>query len=308
MMIFDAHCDALMKLWSNRTLSFDDSQELHVTLQSLMKAKSKVQCFAIYIPENVPEEFRFTVALEMVDLFFEKIVARFPNVKFVQTKADIDALAEHEIGAMLTLEGCEAIGTNLVKLKTLLRLGVISVGLTWNWANAVADGAWEERGAGLTKFGKQVIAQLNEAKRWTDVSHLSEKAFWETIEIAQFPIASHSNAHVLCPHPRNLRDEQIRALIQKNGMIGITFVPYFLTEKSEKASISDVLRHLEHICSLGGAHHVGFGSDFDGIEETVAGLENVRCYENLINELQKLYSEAEVERFLFRNFYEHLSQ
>lgn len=306
-MIFDAHCDALMKLWKNRSLSFEDSQELHVTFQSLAKAKSKVQCFAIYIPENVPEESRFIVALEMVDLFFEQI-SRFPDMKFVRTKADIASLAEHEIGAMLTLEGCEAIGTNLVKLKTLLRLGVISVGLTWNWANAVADGAWEERGAGLTKFGKQVIVQLNEAKRWTDVSHLSEKAFWDAIEIAQFPIASHSNAHVLCPHPRNLRNEQIEALIQKNGVMGITFVPYFVTKKTEHATISDVLRHLEHVCSLGGARHVGFGSDFDGIEETVAGLENVRCYENLINELQKRYSEADVEHFLFRNFYEHLPQ
>ncbi|MCZ0754108.1 dipeptidase [Anoxybacillus sp. J5B_2022] len=305
-MIFDAHCDALMKLWKNRSLSFADSQELHVTFQSLAKTKSKVQCFAIYIPEYIPEEARFTVALEMVDLFFEHIIGRFPTIKFVQTKADIDALADDEIGAMLTLEGCEAIGTNLVKLKTLLRLGVMSVGLTWNWANAVADGAWEDRGAGLTRFGKQVIAQLNEAKRWTDVSHLSEKAFWDAVEIAEFPIASHSNAYALCPHPRNLRDEQIRALIQKNGMIGITFVPYFLTTK--QASISDVLRHLDHVCSLGGEQHVGFGSDFDGIDETTIGLENSRGYEQLMNELQKRYTATAVERFLFRNFYEHLPQ
>ncbi|WP_027408763.1 dipeptidase [Anoxybacteroides tepidamans] len=307
-MIFDAHCDVLMKLWLNRSLSFYDSKKLHVTLQSLILTKSKVQCFAIYIPEHVPEEVRFTAALEMIDLFFEKIIARFPNMKFVQTKADIDALSEHEIGAMLTLEGCEAVGKNLVKLKTLLRLGVVSVGLTWNWANSVADGAWEERGAGLTHFGKEVVRQLNEMKRWTDVSHLSERAFWDVIEIAQFPIASHSNAHFLCGHPRNLRDEQIQALIKKDGVIGITFVPYFLTEKPKQAILTDVLRHLEHICSIGGARHVGFGSDFDGAEETTVGLENARCYENLINELQKRYSETEVERFLFRNFYERLPQ
>ncbi|KXG10628.1 hypothetical protein AT864_01219 [Anoxybacillus sp. P3H1B] len=307
-MIFDAHCDVLMKLWLNRTLSFYDSKELHVTLQSLMNINSKVQCFAIYVPERVPEEIRFTAALEMVDLFFEKIVARFPNVKFVQSKADISALADDEIGAMLTLEGCEAIGTNLIKLKTLLRLGVMSVGLTWNWANAVADGAWEKRGAGLTQFGKEVIQQLNEMKRWTDVSHLSEKAFWDVMEIAQFPIASHSNAYLLCPHPRNLRDEQIQAIIRKNGMIGLSFVPYFLSENAEQAAVLDVLRHLEHVCSLGGSRHVGFGSDFDGIETTAAGLENARGYENLINELQKRYSETDVEQFLFRNFYEHLPQ
>ncbi|MBY6267016.1 dipeptidase [Parageobacillus thermoglucosidasius] len=307
-MIFDAHCDALMKLWMDQSLSFQNGQHLHVTFPALAEAKVKVQCFAIYIPENVPEEARFTVALEMIDIFFERIINRFPLIKFIRSKRDIDALEENEIGAMLTLEGCDAIGTSLVKLKTLLRLGVSSVGLTWNWANAVADGAWEQRGAGLTEFGRQVVRHLNEAKRWVDVSHLSEKAFWDVLEIAQFPIASHSNTYRFCPHPRNLRDEQIHALIEKNGMIGITFVPYFLTKESEKAMISDVLRHLEHVCSLGGARNVGFGSDFDGMEETAKGLENARCYANLVNELQKHYSEKEVERFLFRNFYDHLPQ
>jgi membrane dipeptidase len=305
-MIFDAHCDALMKLWMDRSLSFQDGKSLHVTLPALKEAKVKVQCFAIYIPETVPEEARFTVALEMIDIFFEQVIGRFPTLKFVRSKRDIDALEENEIGAMLTLEGCDAIGTSLVKLKTLLRLGVSSVGLTWNWSNAVADGAWERRGAGLTTFGKQVVEQLNEAKRWVDVSHLSEKAFWDVLEIAQFPIASHSNTYRFCPHPRNLRDEQIKALIAKDGMIGINFVPYFLTK--EKASITDVLRHLEHVCSLGGAKNVGFGSDFDGIEETVSGLGTVRDYANLVNELQKYYTEEEVERFLFRNFYDHLPQ
>jgi membrane dipeptidase len=305
-MIFDAHCDVLMKLWMDRSLSFQDGNSLHVTLLALKEAKVKVQCFAIYIPETVPEEARFTVALEMIDIFFEQVIGRFPTMKFVRSKRDIDALGENEIGAMLTLEGCDAIGTSLVKLKTLLRLGVSSVGLTWNWPNAVADGAWERRGAGLTTFGKQVVKQLNDAKSWVDVSHLSEKAFWDVLEIAQFPIASHSNTYRLCPHPRNLRDEQIKALIAKDGMVGINFVPYFLTK--EKASITDVLRHLEHVCSLGGARNVGFGSDFDGIEETVSGLDTVRDYANLVNELQKHYSEEEVERFLFRNFYDHLPE
>jgi membrane dipeptidase len=306
MKLFDAHCDVLMKLWLNRSLSFHDDKELHVTFQSLQYTKSKVQCFAVYIPEKVYPESRFTIALEMIDIFYEEIIGRFPNIKLVQTKHDIDSLKEGEIGAMLTLEGCETIGESLVKLKTLLRLGITSVGLTWNFANAVADGAWEQRGAGISNFGREVIQELNKAKCWVDVSHLSEKGFWDAIEMADFPIASHSNAYRLCPHPRNLRDEQIRALIEKNGVMGITFVPSFLTFGKTRTKIADVLRHLDHVCSLGGARHVGFGSDFDGINETVAGLENFHCYENLINELQKHYSEAEVQRFLFDNFYEHL--
>ncbi|QIZ67401.1 dipeptidase [Geobacillus subterraneus] len=307
-MIFDAHCDALMKLWQDRSLSFQDGPSLHVTLSGMVDAGVKVQCFAIYVPETVPEEARFTAALEMVDLFFTRIVDMFPSVKAVRTKQDIASLREGEIGAMLTLEGCDAIGANLVKLKTLLRLGVASVGLTWNFPNAVADGAWEKRGAGLTAFGRQVIGLLNETKRWVDVSHLSEKAFWDVMETARFPIASHSNAHRLCPHPRNLTDEQIQALIKKDGMIGINFVPYFLTGDKRGATVADVLRHLDYVCALGGENNVGFGSDFDGITETVAGLEAVKDYLRLVNELYKHYSSSQVERFLFRNFYEHLPE
>ncbi|WP_044893695.1 dipeptidase [Bacillus alveayuensis] len=306
MKLFDAHCDVLLKLWSNRSLSFQDDPSLHVTWNSLQQVKGKVQCFAIYVPESVYPESRFTAALEMVDIFFEEIIGRFPNMKFVRSKKDIASLHSNEIGAMLTLEGCDAIGESLIKLKTLLRLGVNSVGLTWNHANSVADGAWEERGAGLSNFGKQVVHELNKAKCWVDVSHLSEKGFWDVIEMADFPIASHSNAYQLCPHPRNLRNEQIRALIEKNGVIGITFVPQFLKQDNIKVTIADVLHHLDYICSLGGSQHVGFGSDFDGIDETVVGLENFKCYENLINELQKHYSETDVQYFLFDNFYKRL--
>jgi membrane dipeptidase len=306
MRLFDAHCDVLLKLWLNRSLSFHDDPSLHVTWSSLQQANGKVQCFAIYIPQNVYPESRFTVALEMVDLFLEEVIGNFPNMKFVRSKSDISSLGPNEIGAMLTLEGCDAIGESLVKLKTLLRLGVSSVGLTWNHANSVADGAWEERGAGLSNFGKQVVHVLNEEKCWVDVSHLSEKGFWDVIEMADYPIASHSNAYALCAHPRNLRDEQIWALIKKNSVIGITFVPSFVRQDKHPATITDVLRHLDYICSLGGSRHVGFGSDFDGIDETVIGLENFKCYENLINELQKHYSETDVQRFLFDNFYDRL--
>ncbi|TWG30153.1 dipeptidase [Geobacillus sp. C56-T2] len=307
-MIFDAHCDALMKLWQDRSLSFRDGRSLHVTFSGMAEAGVKVQCFAIYIPETVPEEARFTTALEMADLFFTRLIDAFPAMKVVRTKRDIASLKEGEIGAMLTLEGCDAIGSNLIKLKTLLRLGVASVGLTWNFPNAVADGAWETRGAGLTAFGRQVIELLNETKRWVDVSHLSERAFWDVIEVARFPIASHSNAHRLCPHRRNLTDEQIGALIEKDGVIGITFVPYFLTDDKRGATVADVLRHLDHICALGGERHVGFGSDFDGITQTVAGLASVRDYARLVDELHRHYSADQVKRFLFDNFYAHLPE
>lgn len=305
MKIFDAHCDVLYKMWKNPKLSFLHDSNLHVTYEQLALSGSKVQCFAIYIPEYVRYSERFNVALEMIDIFYNKVLSKSRKLKLVKTKNDINQLKSDEIGAMLTLEGCDVIDRDIVKLRTLFRLGVSSVGLTWNYSNAVADGVLEKRGAGLSDFGIEVIRENNLYKVWTDVSHLSEKGFWDCVDHAEFMIASHSNSYSICPHPRNLKDEQIKAIIQKNGMIGITFVPQFLTMDGN-AAISEIIKHIDYICSMGGEDHIGFGSDFDGIDNTVKGLEFYSKYEKLISELFKYYSSNLVEKFLFQNFYNHL--
>ena len=301
MKIIDAHCDVLYKLFVDPMLDFANSPELQVNLERLKASATKVQLFAIYVPESVHPDLKFEAALRMADLFYEKVLGPHPQIKLVKDRLDIDQLADDEIGAVLTLEGCDAIGQDLLKLRTLLRLGVRSVGLTWNYGNYVADGALEERGAGLSRFGRQVVQLLNETRTVCDVSHLSEQGFWDVMEVADHIFASHSNCYSLCPHPRNLRDSQVKALIERDSVMGVTFVPEFLSGKKEAASIDDVLRHLEHICSLGGENHVGFGSDFDGIEFTVKNLEGNEQYENLWNELQKYYSDIQVQKFLYVN-------
>ncbi|MFX3624696.1 MAG: dipeptidase [Ectobacillus sp.] len=301
MQVFDAHCDVLWQIWIRKErVSFQNDPHLHVTLNGLKEGKGKVQCFALYVPEEVPHERRFEVVLEMIQLFYHEILEKHPDIKLILEKREIQQLHENEIGVILTLEGCDAIGQSLTKLQTLYRLGVRSVGLTWNYGNAVADGVLEPRGAGLSLFGKQVVGELNRLRLWTDVSHLSEKGFWDVMELADFPIASHSNCYSLRKHERNLKDEQIRALIEKKGMVGITFVPSFLTDGA--AQIADVIRHLDYICGMGGEKNVGFGSDFDGIVNTVSGLEKFAHYENLLNALLKHYSEEQVCNFTYRNF------
>ena len=299
--IFDAHCDVLYKLFMDPTLDFANSPQLQVNLERLNASNTKVQLFAIYVPESVHPDLKFEAALRMADLFYDKVLSPHPQIKLVSDRTDIDELAEDEIGAILTLEGCDAIGQDLLKLRTLLRLGVRSVGLTWNYGNYVADGALEERGAGLSRFGRQVVQLLNETRTLCDVSHLSEQGFWDVMESADHVFASHSNCYTLCQHSRNLRDDQIKALIDRDSVVGVTFVPEFLSGKKESASIPDVIRHLDHICFLGGENHVGFGSDFDGIEFSVSSLEGNEQYDNLWNELQKYYSDIQVEKFLYKN-------
>lgn len=305
--IFDAHCDVLYKLWLNPRLDFRDSSDLHVTFNRLKEGQGKVQCMAIYVPEEVPYQERFEVALEMVNILYEKILPVFPNIKLITTKTEIDQLKEEEIGVVLTLEGCDAIGNSITRLHTLFHLGVKSVGLTWNYGNAVADGILEPRGAGLSLFGKKVVEANNRYKVWTDVSHISIKGFWDVMELATYPIASHSNALALNGHPRNLNDDQIKALIQKDSMIGVNFVPYFLNDQ-KAATISDVIRHVDYICQLGGEKNIGFGSDFDGISSTVIGLEQFGAYQNLVEELYKHFTKEQVQGFCYQNFLNHFPE
>ncbi|SNT49032.1 membrane dipeptidase [Bacillus sp. OK838] len=302
MKVFDMHCDVLYKMFIDPSVKFSDSKNLQVNQSGLKAAGVKIQSFAIYVPESVHPEMKFNAALYMTELFYEKVIKTTPYLKMISNRKEMDELKENEIGAVLTLEGCDAIGSDLVKLKTLLRLGVSSVGLTWNYGNSAADGVLEERGAGLSRFGKQVVTTLNETNTWCDVSHLSENGFWDVMEWGDFPFASHSNCYSLCPHPRNLKNEQIEALIERDSVIGLTFVPQFLSGK-HPAAITDILRHLELVCSLGGEDHIGFGSDFDGADGKVIGLESVREYVFLINELTKYYTDIQVDKFLFQNFY-----
>lgn len=299
--IFDAHCDVLYKMYLDPTISFADSSKLHVNLNYLKEHHKSIQCFAIYVPESVKFEDRYHVSLEMIQIFYEKILNVYEEIVLVRTREDIYNLEDGKIGVILTLEGCDAIGDDLVKLDTLLQLGISSVGLTWNYANLVADGALEERNAGLTEFGKQVVQRNNEKHVWTDVSHLGEKSFWDVVEVAEHIIASHSNCKSLFSHPRNLTDEQIIALIEKNGVIGITFVPQFLEERGE-AYISHIIKHIDYICALGGQNNVGLGSDFDGIEHTVKDLSSYADYAHFINILLKHFSETQVRKICFDNF------
>ncbi|GIN87217.1 dipeptidase [Heyndrickxia sporothermodurans] len=305
MKIIDLHCDALMKLADGKgSLSYADSKELDTNKARLQKGETFVQCFAIFIDLDIKSDQKFQAALDQIYYFKNEVLGKNHEMKQITKWEDFDQLKENEIGAMLTLEGVDAIGNDIQKYSILHELGVLSVGLTWNNANLAADGAGEPRGAGLTSFGKELVQFNNQHKILTDVSHLCEKAFWDVMEIAKYPIASHSNSKVLCNHVRNLTDQQARAMFDKGGLIHVVFNPPFINE-SGQASISDLIKHMDHFCSLGGVEQIGFGSDFDGISTKISKLENSSMYQNLINELLKYYSEEQVQGFAYQNFLNH---
>ncbi|SEM18201.1 membrane dipeptidase [Mesobacillus persicus] len=305
MKIIDLHCDALLKLQESKgEWRFLDAPELDANKVRLKSGDVAVQCFAIFIDPDIKQDQKFDAALGQIDLFYREVLGKNPDMFHIRDWNDFDRLGAEQIGAMLTLEGVDAIGNDISKLHILYQLGVRSVGLTWNNANLAADGAGEPRGAGLTLFGREIVEFNNQHQILTDVSHLCEKAFWDVMETARYPIASHSNARHLCNHPRNLYGNQARALFQNNGMLHVVFAPQFVTEDGN-ATIQDVVKHIDYFCSLGGEKQIGLGSDFDGISSHVKGLEHAGKYQDLINELLKHFSEEQVRGFAYQNFLDH---
>jgi len=310
MRIIDTHCDALYKLqmaqrgkyYDIELLNFKNSSQLDTNVERLEAGQVMVQFFAIFIEPDVSFDEKWQHALEQVNLFYTEILGKNRHIKHLKKWSDLNDLQDGEIGAVLTLEGADAFGNDVMKLQTLYRLGVLSVGLTWNNANLCADGIGETRGGGLTSLGKKVVELNNRNQVFTDVSHLSVNGFWDVIELADYLIASHSNVRAICDHPRNLYDDQVEAMFVKSGLIQLVFYPPFIKKGSDTASITDLIKHIDHLCSLGGVENIGFGSDFDGISDYVTDLENASKYPNLINELLKFYSEDEVKGFAYRNF------
>lgn len=306
MKVVDFHCDVLYKMLLDEKLTFNGESTgmLDVTYERLKKAGTVLQTFAIYIPPSL--NGRIEPILESIDRFHQQVMA-CEDMMFIRTASELQLCMEQgKIGALLSLEGVDGLQGQLSLLRVLERLGIRAAGLTWNNANWAADGALEPRGGGLTGKGKLFIEECNRLSIIPDVSHLSERAFWDVVQLSAKPIiASHSNAKALCNHPRNLNDEQVKGLIARNGLIGITYVPWFVNETGQ-ATIDDILHHIEHVCELGGQDHIMLGSDFDGIDTYVAGLTHPGEVASLRDALLKRYSEELTQRFLSNNALEFL--
>jgi len=306
MHVIDLHCDALYKIWeSGGKLHYTDAPELETNRNRLLEGQVRLQGYAVFVDPELPDPLKFQSCLDQIHYFYAEVLEKHPEILHITDWSQIARLQPGQIGALLTLEGVDPIGNDLHKMHLLYRLGVRSVGLTWNYANLAADGALEPRGAGLTTFGRELVTVYNKYNMLTDVSHLCERAFWDVIEIADHPIASHSNARALLDHPRNLTDEQALAMFGRQAMVHVVYCPYFVQD-TEIVTISQLITHIDHFCALGGVQHIGLGSDFDGIYTHIQGLEHAGQTQRLIDELLKHYTEEQVRGFAHENFIRHL--
>jgi membrane dipeptidase len=198
--------------------------------------------------------------------FFAADLAAHPGEAVVaRSAAEIRATrAPGKLAVVLTVENSEALDGSINVLRAFHQLGVRSIGLTHNPRGLAADGVGEARtGGGLTEFGMRLVREMNALGMLVDVSHISERGFWDVMELTTKPvIASHSNCRALCDHMRSLTDDQLRAIRDNGGVVGVSYVPAFVD--AERPSIARVLDHIEHVMDVAGPAHAGLGSDFDG--------------------------------------------
>ena len=206
-------------------------------------------------------------ALDGFGYFLNDAQSNPSHVMVCRSAADVEtAKRAGKLGAILALENSDGLEQSIHALHCLHAMGVRSVGLTHDPRSDVGDGARGERdGGGLTHFGVAVVKELNRLGVIVDIAHLSPKGFWDVIEISDKPVFdSHACCRALCDHPRNLDDEQLKALAQSGGVIGVTFVRPFLTDDWQNAGFQHLIEHIDHAVQLLGPEHVGLGSDFDG--------------------------------------------
>ncbi|MGX9135685.1 dipeptidase [Rummeliibacillus sp. JY-2-4R] len=309
MNIIDLHCDVLYKLsMSEGPINFAHATELHASKDKLRAGGVIVQNFAIFIDENIPQSQKFTEAMRQVELFQTNVIQPNTDMIHITDWKQLELLKKGQIGAILSLEGCDAIGEDVYKLQALLDAGVKLVGLTWNFENGVAYGAEESPEKGLKSFGMEVVKLLNDRDIIIDVSHLNEQGFWDVLPRAKHIIASHSNARALCDHPRNLTDQQAIELVKNGGLIHVVYYPPFIKKEAEQAQIMDLVEHIKYLADLVGVENIGLGSDFDGISKTVTHLQNAGQSQNLITTLKQHFSTEQVEKIASNNFLRYIKK
>ncbi|MFZ5816830.1 MAG: dipeptidase [Bacillota bacterium] len=300
--LIDGHADSILMVLDGKRSLAQRSDLGHIDWPRAREAGVTCTVQAAYC-----EPVHYPLAARRVGQAIDALLGEIEageGVRLALTAQDIrEAHARGELAVLLNIEGAEGIHGSLALLRNYYRLGVRMMGLVWNHRNEVADGAGEEgSGGGLTRFGREVVREMNRLGMLIDLSHITAPGFFEVLELSEQPVLfTHGNCRALWEHPRNLTDEQIKALAAHGGVFGISFVNSFMNR--EVATLRTVADHIDHVCQLlGNADHVAYGSDFDGCTPP-PGLEEVTRLPHLTAELlRRGYGEAELARILGGNY------
>lgn len=303
----DSHCDTPMLFAEGYRLE-ECSKTALVDLHKMKEGMLDVSTMAAYIPQGQRDEESHAAATEMANALLDGIDERAgknsAHVQLCNTPDDaIKAKHEGKKVIMRAIENGYAIGKELSLIKHFRERGVVYMTLCHNGDNEICDSA---RGSGehggLSEFGREVVKEMNRTGMMIDLSHAAESTFYDVIELSTQPVVcSHSSCKTLCNHPRNLGDEQIKALAAKGGVVQITMYGGFLRKEGE-ATLNDFIEHLEHAVAIAGIDHVGIGTDFDG-DGKVIGCSSASQLLNITRELlRRGHSEDEIEKIWSRNW------
>lgn len=273
MILCDTHADTLYARARRPDAEHD------VTLSRLRRGGVNVQTLALYVGGS-PELPKIAEAFSAMEREIEVLRAE----GLTQLLDYRDARAG-ENAFMLSVEGCDLLADGLERLGAWRNMGVRMAALTWNYENCVATPASVDADSPLKPFGREAVQEMRRVGIAVDTSHLNRRGFFDLLEMGVVPLASHSCCAALCGHRRNLTDDQLRALFQAGGYVGVNFYPRFLREDG-RAGIMDICDHVLHMMELGGEKHIGFGSDFDGIEVKPAGLSGPQDFPILLAALK----------------------
>ncbi|MDD4801595.1 MAG: dipeptidase [Syntrophomonas sp.] len=298
MKVIDLHCDTIS------CLSLRDAplykNDIQFDLARAKKANLYLQFFALFtMPADRNTTLRNT--LKQIEKFLAEIEDNSKDAYHLRCSSDL-LLPENmnRLACILHLEGAECLGNDIEILRILYRLGLRSMGLTWNYRNLLADGVGEGKDAGgLSRKGKVMIEEMARLGIMLDLAHISPKSFYDALDCYSKPVlVTHANAQKLCPHWRNLDDSQLKALADHGGVVGVTQVADFI--KEENATMDDFLDHIKYITDLIGVEHVSLGSDFDGADNMV--IKQVEGYGELPEIMaQRGFAQPEIEMILGEN-------
>lgn len=316
--VIDTHNDITSETVKGLNIA-DPGTKTHTDIQRLKKGNVGATFFAVYVAASyVNGNHAAHRTLEMIDTVKHDIAGKHASDFVFTTTADgiLEARKQGKMAALMGIEGGHAIEDSVRLLRTFYDLGIRYMTLTHsnnnNWADSSGD---KPKHNGLTPLGKDIVAEMNRLGMMVDISHVSDKTFWDVLATSKAPVfASHSSCRAISRIPRNMTDEMIAALGKKGGVIQINFGCEFLSQKSAdtsnwtnpaydakapttRATLADVVAHIDHVKRVAGIDAVGIGSDFDGVGCVPQGLDDVSKFPNLTRALlEKGYTPADIAK------------
>ncbi|MSQ09201.1 MAG: membrane dipeptidase [Dehalococcoidia bacterium] len=304
-LVIDTHIDTATHLLYRDPDFGARLKEGHVDIPRMREGGVDAAFFAVWIDEIYDEAAAFKYAVREIDVIHRTIEKHPDDLALAVNATDIEkARAEGKIAVLISIEGGRAVADDMGCLRALHRLGVRSITLAWYRSTNWCDSHNENRHGGLTPFGRDVVREMNHLGMLVDISHVSDSAFWDVLETSEKPVfASHSCCRALCDHTRNMTDEMIRALAEKDGVMNVTFVSGFVAGKPSSdfrppvippreklrdpfdyigwpcpepgPPFASLMAQFNHAITLAGPGHVGIGSDYDGTTQTPQGVEDI---------------------------------